>query len=53
MKRRVRIREGEIVIVSPWDFQSESRGDITWKHTGAQEEKLKKRGELQKGVSSA
>jgi translation initiation factor 1A len=28
LKRRVWIREGDIVLVSPWDFQFESRGDI-------------------------
>jgi len=28
MKRRVWIREGDIVLVSPWEFQSDKRGDI-------------------------
>jgi translation initiation factor 1A len=28
IKRRVWIREGDIVLVSPWDFQSDTRGDI-------------------------
>ena len=28
LKRRVWIREGDIVLVSPWDFQSDVRGDI-------------------------
>ncbi len=28
LKRRVWIRDGDIVLVSPWDFQAESRGDI-------------------------
>jgi translation initiation factor 1A len=53
MKRRVWVREGDLVIVAPWDFQSESRGDIVWRYTEAQAEELKKRGELQRGVSSA
>lgn len=26
MKRRVWIRQGDIVLVSPWDFQSDKRG---------------------------
>ena len=29
LKRRVWIREGDVVLVSPWDFQSDERGDIT------------------------
>jgi translation initiation factor 1A len=30
LKRRVWIRVGDIVLVSPWDFQSDTRGDVCW-----------------------
>ena len=53
MKRRVWVRDGDIVIVAPWDFQSDTRGDIIWRYTGAQAEELKRSGELQRGVVSA
>jgi translation initiation factor 1A len=33
MKRKVWIKEGDVVLVSPWDFQSETRGDVTWRYT--------------------
>jgi translation initiation factor 1A len=46
MKRRVWIREGDIVIVSPWDFQSDKRGDVTWRYTHAQAENLRRKGIL-------
>ena len=46
MKRRVWIREGDIVIVSPWDFQSDKRGDVTWRYTHAQTETLRRKGIL-------
>ena len=46
MKRRVWIREGDIVIVSPWDFQSDKRGDVTWRYTHAQAETLRRKGIL-------
>ena len=46
MKRRVWIREGDIVIVSPWDFQSDKRGDIIWRYTHAQAENLRRKGIL-------
>ncbi|HEX69310.1 MAG TPA: translation initiation factor eIF-1A [Candidatus Bathyarchaeota archaeon] len=46
MKRRVWIREGDVVLVSPWDFQSETRGDIIWRYTKAQVEWLRKNGYL-------
>jgi translation initiation factor 1A len=46
MKRRVWIREGDIVLVSPWDFQSDKKGDLIWRYTKAQSEMLRKRGFL-------
>jgi translation initiation factor 1A len=46
MKRRVWIREGDIVLVSPWDFQSDQKGDLFWRYTKAQAELLRKRGYL-------
>jgi translation initiation factor 1A len=44
MKRRVWIREGDVVLVSPWDFQSDKRGDVFWRYTRAQAEMLRKKG---------
>ena len=42
MKRRVWVREGDVVLVSPWDFQSDKRGDVIWRYTKAQAELLRK-----------
>jgi len=36
MKRRVWIRVNDIVIVSPWDFQSDKRGDIVYRYRANQ-----------------
>ena len=44
MKRRVWIREGDIVLVSPWDFQTDKRGDLIWRYTRAQAEMLRRKG---------
>ncbi len=44
MKRRVWIRAGDIVLVSPWDFQSNSRGDVLWRYTKNQADLLRKNG---------
>jgi len=44
MKRRVWIREGDVVLVSPWDFQSDKRGDLIWRYTKSQAESLRKQG---------
>jgi len=31
MKRRVWIKVGDVVLVAPWDFQFENRGDNGWR----------------------
>jgi len=46
MKRRMWIRVGDIVLVSPWDFQSDKRGDIIWRYKRNQAEWLKTNGYL-------
>jgi translation initiation factor 1A len=46
MKRRVWVREGDVVLVSPWDFQSDKRGDLLWRYTKAQAELLRRKGYL-------
>jgi translation initiation factor 1A len=46
MKRRVWIRERDVVLVSPWDFQSDKRGDIIWRYRRGQADWLRKNGYL-------
>jgi len=46
MKRRVWIREGDVVLVSPWDFQFDKRGDIVWRYRRNQVELLRSKGYL-------
>ncbi len=46
MKRRVWIRVGDIVVVSPWDWQRETRGDLTWRYTKGQAEMMRGKGYL-------
>ena len=46
MKRRTWIREGDVVLVSPWDFQSEERGEIFHRYTANQVEELRRKGIL-------
>lgn len=36
MKRRVWIRVNDIVLVSPWDFEFDKRGDIIYRYTRGQ-----------------
>ena len=46
MKRKVWIREGDVVLISPWDFQSNKRGDVIWRYTKSQADLLRKNGYL-------
>jgi len=32
MKRRAWVRDGDVVLVSPWDFQTDTRGDIFFRY---------------------
>lgn len=45
MKKRIWIREGDIVIVTPWDFQNE-KADVIWKYTRPQVDWLERKGYL-------
>ena len=40
LKRRIWIKVNDIVLVEPWEFQPETRGDIIFRYTQAQVEKL-------------
>jgi len=46
MKRRVWIRVNDVVLVCPWDFQTETRGDIVFRYKGGQTEWLRTSGYL-------
>ncbi len=43
IKRRLRIRVGDLVIVKPWDFQNE-KADVIWRYTKSQAAWLKRKG---------
>jgi translation initiation factor 1A len=45
MRKRTWIREGDTVIVTPWDFQ-DSKGDVVWRYTGPQVDWLGRKGFL-------
>ncbi len=45
LKRKLWIREGDIVIIEPWEFDND-RGDILFKYTPAAVDWLKQRGYL-------
>ncbi|MBD3310457.1 translation initiation factor eIF-1A [Candidatus Woesearchaeota archaeon] len=48
LKRRLWVREGDIVIVEPWELGGDEKGDIMYKYTKAQVQFLKRKGYLKK-----
>ena len=46
MKKRVWVREGDVVLISPWDFQSDEKGNIIFRYTRNQASLLRNRGYL-------
>lgn len=47
MKKRIWIREGDLIIVKIWSFQP-SKADIAWRYLGGQKNLLKRKGYLDK-----
>jgi len=46
MKRKVWIKDDDIVLVEPWDFQSDTRGDVIWRYTKGGVTRLRNKGYL-------
>ena len=46
MKKRNWVREGDIVLVSPWEMQANERGDIVFRYTQNQSDFLQRKGLL-------
>jgi len=46
MKRKVWIRVGDAVLIAPWDFQSDQRGDVVWRYIKGQTDWLRRKGYL-------
>ena len=44
LRRSLWIRPGDIVIVKPWEFEGDKKGDILFKYTPAQVDFLKRKG---------
>ena len=44
MRKRVWIRVGDLVLIEPWDAQSEERGDVVFRYTSTQANWLRRKG---------
>jgi translation initiation factor 1A len=48
LKRKLWVRDGDILIIEPWEFGGDEKGDILFKYTPTQVVWLKARGHLKK-----
>ncbi len=46
LRRELWLREGDAIVVEPWEFDGDEKGDILYKYSKAEVEKLKKDGLL-------
>jgi len=46
LKRKLWIKEGDTVIVKPWVVQGNEKGDIVWRYTAAEAERLTREGKI-------
>ena len=47
LRRSLWVREGNIVLVQPWELQGDEKGDVIYKYSNSQVQWLKKKGYLQ------
>ena len=45
MRKRIWIRQDDIVLIEPWDWQDE-KADIVWRYTSADADQLRREGHL-------
>jgi translation initiation factor 1A len=43
-KRRFWIKEGDVVIIKPWVVQSDEKGDVLWRYSIMDKDRLKQKG---------
>ncbi len=47
VRRRIWIKEGNIVLVEPWEVQTTERGDVLWRYSTQQAQWLEHHGHLE------
>ncbi|MBD3249794.1 translation initiation factor eIF-1A [Candidatus Woesearchaeota archaeon] len=48
LKRTLWVREGDVILVEPWEFGGDEKGDIVYKYSKSQTFFLRKKGYLKK-----
>jgi len=50
MRKRVWIREGDLILIEPWKVQSNERGDVAFLYTSTQANWLKRKGFIKANI---
>jgi translation initiation factor 1A len=56
LKKRMWMKVGDVVLVAPWEFQRDERGDIIYRYSGGELQELEEKGflaELKRAIESA
>ncbi len=48
IKRHVWVREGDVVLITPWSVEGDKKGDIAYRYTRLEVEKLRQKGFLKR-----
>lgn len=46
IRRNIWVREGDIVIITPWEIGGDKKGDIVWRYNKYQAETLRRQGHI-------
>lgn len=48
LKKRIWVRRGDIILVDPWDIETEEKGDMAWRYDKNKIPILKKKGLIER-----
>ena len=52
LKRKIWVREGDVIVIEPWEFDGDHKGDVVFKYRASQVDWLKRKGYLKQLESS-
>jgi translation initiation factor 1A len=44
IKRRIWVKDGDVVLIKPWEIESDKKGDLVWRYTRLQADGLRREG---------
>src|SRR3989338_4870151 len=50
LRKRVWIREGDLILIAPWKVQTNERGDVAFRYTSTQANWLKRKGFIKSNI---